>query len=84
VLFGECPDWIRATAQQRQYDLYLLLDVDVPWVDDQQRYLPHARREFFERCRKALESHCRPFVVIRGNWWERLEQACRHAQNLLY
>jgi HTH-type transcriptional regulator, transcriptional repressor of NAD biosynthesis genes len=77
-------DWIRAAARQRQYDLYLLLDVDVPWGDDQQRHFFHARREFFERCRKVLESDCRPFVVIRGNWSERLEQACCHAQNLLY
>jgi NadR type nicotinamide-nucleotide adenylyltransferase len=84
VLFGDCPAWIRAAAQQRQYDLYLLLDVDVPWVDDQQRYLPHARREFFDRCRQVLELHRRPFVVIRGNWTERLEQACHHAQSLLY
>jgi HTH-type transcriptional regulator, transcriptional repressor of NAD biosynthesis genes len=82
VLFGDCPAWIRAAARQRRYDLYLLLDVDVPWVDDQ-RHLPHRRREFFERCRKALESHCRPFVIIRGDWSERLEQACRHAQHLL-
>lgn len=83
VLFGDCPAWIRAAAQQRQYDLYLLLDVDVPWVDDQQRCLPHARGEFFGRCRQVLESYRRPFVVVRGDWTERLEQACRHAQALL-
>jgi NadR type nicotinamide-nucleotide adenylyltransferase len=83
VLFGDCPTWIRTTAQQRQYDLYLLLDVDVPWVDDQQRYLPYARQEFFDRCRQALESHQRTFVVIHGNWTERFEQACRQVQQLL-
>jgi NadR type nicotinamide-nucleotide adenylyltransferase len=83
VLFGRCPDWIRQAAAQRKYDLYLLLDVDVPWVDDSQRYLPHARAEFFDRCREALESGQRPYHIIRGNWAERFEQACGEVQRLL-
>lgn len=83
VLFGGCPDWIRQEARERRYDLTLLLDVDVPWVDDAQRYLPHARREFFERCRAALEAHARPFRVVRGGWAERWEQATRAVDALL-
>src|SRR6266700_2123986 len=29
-----CPDWIAAAARARSAGLYLLLDVDVPWVPD--------------------------------------------------
>jgi NadR type nicotinamide-nucleotide adenylyltransferase len=83
VLFGDCPSWIRDAAEQRRYDLYLLLNVDVPWVDDQQRYLPHARQEFFHRCQQVLESHHRPYVELQGNWAERFEQACRHIERLM-
>ncbi len=76
VLFGDCPDWIRAEAAARRYDLYLLMNVDVPWIDDRQRYLPHARQSFFDRCRETLEVQDRRYVVIEGNWDERWKAAC--------
>jgi HTH-type transcriptional repressor of NAD biosynthesis genes len=83
VLFRNCPDWITQAAAARHYDLHLLLDVDVPWVDDTQRYLPHARETFFERCQAALAAHGRNFRVIRGDWASRFAQACRAADELL-
>lgn len=83
VLFGGCPEAVRQEARERRYDLTLLLDVDVPWVDDQQRYLPHARREFWQRCRDALESHGRNYVSISGTWSERFEQACSAIESQL-
>jgi NadR type nicotinamide-nucleotide adenylyltransferase len=83
VLFEDCPSWIRVAAEARRYDLYLLLDIDVPWTDDQQRFLPHRRQEFFDRCRNALESLRRPFQIIRGDWSSRFTEACRVVQSLL-
>jgi NadR type nicotinamide-nucleotide adenylyltransferase len=83
VLFGSCPPWIEAEADRRQYDLYLLLDVDVPWIDDEQRYLPHARREFFERCESELRRRQRPYAVIRGSWEARFDQATAAIDQLL-
>jgi NadR type nicotinamide-nucleotide adenylyltransferase len=83
VLFGTCPDWVGAQAEARGQDLYLLLDVDVPWVPDVVRYLPDNRRAFFERCRQALERLGRRHVIIRGNWDERFEQARRAVEALL-
>lgn len=83
VLFRDCPAWIHEAAARRRYDLYLLLNVDVPWVDDRQRYLPHARQEFFERCQRMLQDQHRPFVVIQGTWAERFERACEAVRLLL-
>jgi NadR type nicotinamide-nucleotide adenylyltransferase len=75
VLFDSCPEWIREEARTRRYDLTLLCDVDVPWVDDVVRYLPDERRSFFERCEEALRSHGRPYVVVGGDWDTRFEIA---------
>ena len=83
VLFGRCPEWIARAAAERRYDLYLLLDVDVPWVDDTQRFLPHRRREFFERCRDLLEEHRRPYVILSGTWPERFARARQAVETLL-
>ena len=85
VFFGKCPPWVEREAEQRTYDLYLLMDVDVPWADDGQRYFPDedARRAFFERCKSALDERGRPYVVIQGNWEERFERAVAAVERLL-
>lgn len=49
VLFGQCPQWTEDEGNRRQYDLYLLLNVDVPWVDDSQRFMYNYREEFRDR-----------------------------------
>jgi NadR type nicotinamide-nucleotide adenylyltransferase len=83
TLYGACSPWVRAQADARAYDLTLLLDVDVPWVDDVVRYLPEDRRGFFERCQRELERRERRYVVIRGSWEERWEQARRAVEQVL-
>jgi NadR type nicotinamide-nucleotide adenylyltransferase len=83
VLFGQCEDWIRREAFGRSYDLYLLLDIDIPWIDDAQRYLPHARGEFFDRCEALLLAQARRYIVIRGSFSERFSAACRAVDAVL-
>jgi NadR type nicotinamide-nucleotide adenylyltransferase len=83
ALYGACPDWIRAEASRRSYDLYLLLDVDVPWIVDPVRYLPGDRQAFFDRCRAELVQENRRYVHISGGWDERWLQARRAVEDLL-
>jgi HTH-type transcriptional repressor of NAD biosynthesis genes len=73
--FGACPGWIRETARTRRYALHLLLDADVPWVEDAQRDLPHRRRAMLAWLRAALERDARPSRLVRGSWAERRETA---------
>ncbi|HKO14897.1 MAG TPA: ATP-binding protein, partial [Gemmatimonadaceae bacterium] len=30
--YGTCPAWVAAAARERRPDLYLLLEIDVPWA----------------------------------------------------
>ena len=30
--YGSCPAWIEQAARDRRADLYLLCDIDVPWI----------------------------------------------------
>jgi NadR type nicotinamide-nucleotide adenylyltransferase len=83
TLFGTCDPWVREQADGRDYDRYLLLDVDVPWVEDPIRYLPENRRGFFDRCRHELEQRGRQFVHIRGTWDERFRQAREAVEQVL-
>jgi NadR type nicotinamide-nucleotide adenylyltransferase len=87
LLYGTCPDDIRRGAEKRakNYALYLLLDIDVPWEPDPQRCFPdQADREKCLRIwRGALERRRLPYVDIRGDWAAREVAAIAAVENLL-
>jgi NadR type nicotinamide-nucleotide adenylyltransferase len=83
VLFGRVAPELDLLARSRRYDLYLLTNVDVPWVKDPVRYLPDERRSFFERCRATLEREERRFVVIEGSREEREARARAAIEGIL-
>jgi NadR type nicotinamide-nucleotide adenylyltransferase len=83
ALFGSAPEYVRALAANRTYDLTLLCDVDVPWVADPVRYRPADRDQFFSRCRAAFEEHRRPYVVIRGDWESRFRSAVAAVEGVI-
>lgn len=77
TLYGRCDPWIITQATARSYDLTLLTDVDVPWVDDQVRYLPNERHSFLHQCEETLQQTGRRYVLLRGSWQERFRLACQ-------
>ena len=79
MLFGTCAPWIDALAARRTCDLTLLTDIDVPWVDDGQRYFPDtgSRQRFFALCEAAQVAAGRPYVRLSGDWRARDETAVR-------
>jgi len=75
--FGKAPPWIVKTARERRPDLYLLLEIDVPWVADPVRDRGHMREEMQQLFRDAVRDSGAPFEIIRGNWDERFAAAVR-------
>ena len=69
--YGDAPAWIEPEARARLADLYLLCDVDIPWVADGIRDQPDNRGGMFERFRAELERLGACIVVIRGAGDER-------------
>jgi NadR type nicotinamide-nucleotide adenylyltransferase len=75
--FGRCPDWIRETARARRPDLYVLCDVDVPWVADGVRDRGDRRDEMQALFRAAVADSEAPYVVVSGDVAHRLATATR-------
>lgn len=73
--FGRISNIMCNEESKQKYDLYLLLTPDVPWKDDRQRNLGHKRWEMYDKCIQILQKHKLPYVVINGDWDERLRQA---------
>ena len=87
LLYGTCPDDIRRGAELRakQYRLYLLLDIDVPWAPDPQRCFPDEgdRQKCLKVWHGALERRQLPYQWIRGDWAQREEAAIAAVEAML-
>jgi NadR type nicotinamide-nucleotide adenylyltransferase len=73
--YGACPDWIECKARERRAGLYLLMDIDTPFVADAARDSEDARGELLARFRCALGEFAAQFVEISGSWKERRRKA---------
>ena len=78
LYFDFCPEWILGKARKRKADLYLLCDIDLPWIPDgiqrdrgtiEEREITH--KAFMQELGR---SHC-AIAPIRGRNDERLQNA---------
>lgn len=69
------PEWIPDVAKRRLADLYLVCDIDFPWVADPVREGEHLRREMHEAFIRHLTALGVTFRVITGSGEARLERA---------
>ena len=81
--FGQCPAFILQQLQQQNYNLYLLMGVDLPWEPDPQREHPHLRQFFYDWYKRELQTMGVPFAEITGQQQERFENATQHIDALL-
>jgi nicotinamide riboside kinase len=81
--FGRCPPWIEDAARARQPDLYLLLDIDIPWLPDPVRDRGESREEMQALFRGAVERTGVPFVLIAGDEETRFARATQSIAALL-
>lgn len=79
-LFGKESPVIEEFISKQHFDYYLLLDVDLPWVDDLHRYRPNERQDFFNRCKQELDKRGKSYSIIRGSEDLRFENAKRCVQ----
>ncbi len=80
--FGSCPTWILTELQNQRFDLYLLMDIDLPWQPDPQREHPHLRQYFFDLYKTELERLNFPYRVISGSEDARFKAALQAIEGL--
>lgn len=81
--YGACPTWIADVAHERKPDLYLLLEIDVPWVPDDVRDRPDHREEMQQLFRDAVAESGAEYAVVEGSWGERSRRARAAIDKLL-
>jgi NadR type nicotinamide-nucleotide adenylyltransferase len=78
--YGSCPEWIEREAQKRKADLYLLLDIDLPWIADPLRDSAAPRERLYEKFAQTLNEYDANVATITG---ERLAAAIKQLSSLL-
>jgi NadR type nicotinamide-nucleotide adenylyltransferase len=83
VKYKKCHQWIHDELRKQQYDLYLLMDVDLPWEYDPLREHPDKRKFLFDLYKKELENLRFNFKIVNGNGDERYKNALRFVEELV-
>jgi NadR type nicotinamide-nucleotide adenylyltransferase len=73
--YGKVHPWIVEKAYHHTYDLYLLCDIDLPWMADPLREHPAYRKELFNIYLDKLESISANYKIISGSGATRLNNA---------
>ncbi len=76
-VFEKCHHWILNKIVERKYDLYLLCNVDLPWVKDELREYPdlETREKLYHYYKDLMVNQHVPWVDISGNYEQRLQKA---------
>lgn len=78
-VFNKCDNSILTLITKQQYDLYLLCDVDLPWVNDNLREYPDlkVRQKLFHYYKEEMAAQKIPWKIISGNYDERTVAAIK-------
>jgi NadR type nicotinamide-nucleotide adenylyltransferase len=84
-VFGECHQYILDEIDKRKYDLYLLCNIDLPWVRDELREYPleGPRQELYTIYKNIMENQSTPWIDISGDYQQRLQAAIDAVDNIL-
>ena len=78
-VFNKCDNSILTEITKQQFDLYLLCDVDLPWVSDNLREYPDlkVRQKLFHYYKEEMTAQKIPWKIISGNYDERTVAAIK-------
>jgi nicotinamide riboside kinase len=84
-VFGKCHEWILQQITERNYDLYLLCNTDLPWISDALREYPdlESRQKLFHIYKDIMINQPVPWIEIEGKNEQRFEKALTAVDQLL-
>ncbi|MEO7394113.1 MAG: ATP-binding protein [Chitinophagaceae bacterium] len=84
-VFEKCHRFIMDEIVKRKYDLYLLCNIDLPWVKDELREYPdiETRKKLYAIYKDFMINQSVPWIDISGSYEERLQKAILAVDKLL-
>ena len=83
--FEKCHSWILNQIATRNYDLFLLCNVDLPWIQDNLREYPDkkTRIKLYNYYKDSMINQSVPWVEISGGFQQRIGKAIQAVDNLM-
>jgi NadR type nicotinamide-nucleotide adenylyltransferase len=84
-VFDKCHRFILEQIVERKYDLYLLCNIDLPWIPDELREYPdfETRLKLYKIYKDLMIEQAVLWVEISGNYDERLKIAISAVDSLM-
>ena len=84
-VFNKCHKYVLDQIAERKYDLYLLCNIDLPWVKDELREYPdlETRRKLYSIYKDIMINQSVPWADISGDHDQRLKKAIKAVDRLL-
>ena len=84
-VFNKCDNRILTQITKQYADLYLLCNVDLPWVKDNLREYPDVkvRQKLFYYYKEEMTAQTSPFKIISGDYDERTAAAIKFTDEVL-
>lgn len=84
-VFNKCHRFILQQIVERKYDLYLLCNIDLPWVADELREYPdlETRKKLYSIYKDIMINQSVPWKEISGNNDERLQNAIKAVEEIV-
>lgn len=84
-VYDKCHPWILNQIAEREYDLYLLCNTELPWVKDELREYPdlQIREKLFRIYKDLMINQPVPWVEIRGDLEFRFQTSVKAVDRLL-
>ncbi|MEI9935527.1 MAG: AAA family ATPase [Ferruginibacter sp.] len=84
-VFNKCHNWILDKIAERKYDLYLLCNIDLPWIKDELREYADlkSRQKLYHIYKDIMINQSVPWIDISGNYDERFKKAVEAVNKIL-
>ena len=79
----QIPNWLTEAITKRKSDLYLVCNIDLPWVADAQRKNEDDRQELLNQFTSELAKNNCNFKMIQGKINQRTQHAIAQLNNFL-
>lgn len=83
IYLNNVPEILYDLEKKLHFDIYFLLDIDVPWVPDGLRDLGNRREEVYNIFKNELEKRGINYWKVKGNWKARKKMVSRKILELI-
>ncbi len=83
VKYGYVPNWLKEMLLKQEFDLYLLCDIDIPWVYDPLREHPDQRDFLMEKYKATFSEYKLSYELISGKNIRRIKDAINCIENVI-